>query len=92
MAVGQNQYKSVWDALEVDPIQAKNLKLRSALMIGINEYCSSAAISTEEVIGRLCIDSGRVVDLQRGLVNKFNLDELVDAAHRLGLKVSMEVA
>ena len=31
------KFKSVWDALEDDPVRAQNLKLRSALMIEIRE-------------------------------------------------------
>ena len=91
MVIAQNRYKSVWDALEPDPIQPQSLRLRSALMISINEYCSSQSISTEEVIKRLCIDAGRMVEVKNGQIDKFSLDELVDMAHRLGLKVSMEI-
>lgn len=35
--VTESRYNSVWDALETDPRQAQNLRLRSALMIGIAE-------------------------------------------------------
>ena len=91
MTTAQSRYKSVWDALEADPVQAKNLALRSALMIDINECCSRRAISTAGVMDRLCIDASRVVDLKNGRVDKFSLDDLVDMAHRLDLKVSMEI-
>lgn len=91
MFTSQSRYKSVWDALETDPIQAENFKLRSALIIAINENCSNRSISTEDVMKRLYIDVGRAVDLQNGQVDKFSLDNLVDLAHRLGLKVSMEI-
>lgn len=91
MVAAQNRYKSVWDALEADPIQAQSFKLRSALVIAINEHCSSRFISTEEIIERLCIDAGRMAEIRNGQIDKFSLDELVDMAHRLGLKVSMEI-
>ena len=91
MVAAQNRYKSVWDVLESDPLQVQSLKFKSALMIAINEYCSSRSISTEEVIKRLCIDEGRIVEIKNGQIAKFSLDELVDMAHRLGLKVSMEM-
>lgn len=35
MFTSKGRYKSVWDALETDPIQAENFKLRSALIIAI---------------------------------------------------------
>ena len=43
------------------------------------------------VIDRQCIDASRAVDLKNGRVDKFSLDDLVDMAHRLDLKVSMEI-
>jgi len=91
MVAAQSRYKSVWDALEADPVLAKNFALRSALMIDINEYCSSRAISTKGVMDRLCIDTSRLVDLKNGRVDKFSLDDLIGMAHRLDLKVSMEI-
>ena len=91
MVAAQSRYKSVWDALEADPVQAQSLKLRSALMIEINEYCSNGVIPAKDVIERLCIDTGRLIDLQNGRLERFGLDELVDMTHRLGLKVSMEI-
>lgn len=91
MTTAQSRYMSVWDALEADPVQAKNFALRSALMIDINECCSRRAISTAGVTDRQCIDASRAVDLKNGRVDKFSLDDLVDMAHRLDLKVSVEI-
>lgn len=91
MVIAQSRFKSVWDALESDPRQAQSLKLRSALMIAINEYCLSRAIPTAEVIERLCIDAGRMLEIKNGQIDNFSLDELVDMAHRLDLKVTMEI-
>ena len=91
MFTSQSRYKSVWDAIESDPIQAQSLKFKSALVIAINEYYSSRAISTGDVMDRLCIDAGRMVEVKNGQIDKFSLDELVDMAHRLGLKVSMDI-
>lgn len=91
MVIAQSRFKSVWDALESDPRQAQSLKLRSALVIAINEYCSSRSVSAENVIERLCIEAGRVAEIKNGQIDKFSLDELVDLAHRLDLKVTMEI-
>jgi len=39
------EFKSVWDALEDDPVRAQNLKLRSALMIEIREKVNELGIT-----------------------------------------------
>lgn len=91
MITAQSRYMNVWDALEADPVQARNFALKSALMIDINGCCSNRAISTAGVMDRLCIDASQVGDLKNGRVDNFSLDDLVDMAHRLDLKVSMEI-
>ncbi|MGC2203755.1 MAG: hypothetical protein WA633_26870 [Stellaceae bacterium] len=36
-----NVFESVWDALEDTPTEAENMKLRSSLMIALNEAVSA---------------------------------------------------
>lgn len=40
----------------------------------------------------LCITQPRVSALLQGKIDQFRLDSLVDIAHRLGLRVALEVA
>ena len=88
----QQQYKSVWDALEEDPIRVQNLKLRSAAMIEITEKISSMGLTQAEAAKLLGISQPRVSVLIQGKIDRFRLDSLVDFAHRLGLKVSIGIA
>ncbi|MCU7922585.1 MAG: XRE family transcriptional regulator [Candidatus Thiodiazotropha sp. (ex Dulcina madagascariensis)] len=88
----QKQFESVWDALEDDPIRVENLKLRSALLIAINEELTSRSLKQNEAAELLHITQPRVSALKQGKVNDFRLDTLVDIAHRLGLHVSIEIA
>jgi len=86
------EFKSVWDALEDDPIRAQNLKLRSALMIKIREKLSELEITQTKAAEVLCISQPRVSALLQGKIGKFRLDSLVDMAHRLDLNVSIRLA
>ena len=86
------QFQSVWDALEDDPIRVQNLKLRSALLIEITEKLQSLGITQARAAEILCINQPRVSALLHGKIEKFRLDSLVDIAHRLGLEVSIRVA
>ncbi|MEW8492483.1 MAG: XRE family transcriptional regulator [Candidatus Thiodiazotropha taylori] len=88
----ENQFESVWDALEDDPIRAENLKLRSALLIAINEELNSRRLKQSEAAELLHITQPRVSALSQGKISDFRLDTLVDIAHRLGLHVSIEIA
>jgi predicted XRE-type DNA-binding protein len=86
------EFKSVWDALEDDPVRAQNLKLRSALMIEIREKVTELDITQTEAAKVLCISQPRVCELLQGKIEKFRLDSLVDMAHRLDLNVSIRLA
>lgn len=87
-----NKFKSVWDALEDDPIRRENLKLRSALMIAISQAIEARGLKQQEAAELLLITQPRVSALMKGKLEAFRLDTLVDIAHRLGLHVSISVA
>jgi predicted XRE-type DNA-binding protein len=87
-----DQFASVWDALEDDPVRVENLKLRSALMIEIAERIEHQGLTQTQAAEVLHITQPRVSALLRGKINDFRLDSLVDMAHRLGLHVSINVA
>jgi hypothetical protein len=36
--ISEERFSSVWDAIEDTPVEAENLKLRSALMIALKEH------------------------------------------------------
>jgi predicted XRE-type DNA-binding protein len=86
------QFKSVWDALEDDPVRAENLKLRSVLLMEIAEKIRSMGLTQAKAGEVLCINQPRVSALLQGKISQFRLDSLVDMAHRLGLNVSILVA
>jgi predicted XRE-type DNA-binding protein len=86
------EFKSVWDALEDDPVRAQNLKLRSALMIEIREKVNELEITQTQTAKVLCISQPRVSALLQGKIERFRLDSLVDMAHRLDLNVSIRLA
>ena len=88
----KDQFTSVWDALEDDPVRMENLKLRSALMIQIAERIKDRGMTQSRAAEVLHITQPRISALLRGKINDFRLDSLVDMAHRLGMHVSINVA
>jgi predicted XRE-type DNA-binding protein len=87
-----DQFTSVWDALEDDPVRQENLKLRSALMMEIAERIKDQELTQTQAAEVLQITQPRVSALLKGKINDFRLDSLVDMAHRLGMHVSINVA
>ena len=86
------QFKSVWDALENNPVRVENLKLRSVLLMEIVEKVWSLGLTQAKAGEILRINQPRVSALLQGKIDQFRLDSLVDMAHRLGLNVSILVA
>tara|TARA_B110000967_G_C18767334_1_gene501117 strand:+ start:713 stop:991 length:279 start_codon:yes stop_codon:yes gene_type:complete len=85
-------YASVWDALEDDPIKVENLKMRSELMIAINNKIAKDKLNQSDAAKCLAISQPRVSALSQGKIDSFRLDTLVNFAHRLGLHVSINIA
>jgi len=86
------KFKSVWDAIEDDPVKKENLKIRSHLMIEINEHIDAGRSTQMELAKVLETTQPRVSALRKSKINEFRLDMLVDFAIRLGLRVSLDIA
>lgn len=85
-------FSSVWDALEDDPVQARNMKIRSELMSAITERIKAAGMNQQQAADKLKINQPRVSALVNGKIDQFRLDMLVNMALRLGLQVDLQVA
>jgi len=87
-----DQFTSVWDALEDDPVRQENLKPHAALMMEIAERIQNQGQTQTQAAEVLHITQPRVSARLKGKINDFRLDSLVDMAHRLGMHVSINVA
>lgn len=85
-------FESVWEALEDDPVRVQNLRLRSELLMRIAEELRARKLTQAKAAELLYVTQPRVCALLQGKIEKFRLDSLVDIAHRLGLRVAIEVA
>ena len=85
------QFESVWDAIEKNPVVAANLKARSSVMIAIEQTVKSWNLSQVTAAKRLGLTQPRLNDLLRGRINKFSLDALITVASKAGLSVEVKV-
>lgn len=84
-------YDSVWDALERDPIEAENLKLRSALMSALIRHIKREGWTQAQAAKVLGVTQPRVSNLVHGKIDAFALDMLVKMASAAGLRVTMRI-
>ncbi|WP_233237809.1 helix-turn-helix domain-containing protein [Bordetella sp. LUAb4] len=89
--MSKQRYASVWDAIEGTPVEAENMKLRSALMVALKSHIARSEMSQAQAALVFGVTQPRVSDLMRGKINLFGLDALVNMAAAAGLRVEMHV-
>ncbi|MBN6713961.1 XRE family transcriptional regulator [Pseudomonas capsici] len=87
----EQTFSSVWDALADTAQEAAHLKVRSVLMIELNESIKKWPGTDTEKAARLGITKPRFSNLKSGRVDLFSLDALVDLAATAGLVVSINL-
>jgi predicted XRE-type DNA-binding protein len=81
----------VWDAIEGTPEEAQNMKLRSALMMALENHIKRTGMTQAEAAKLFGVTQPRVSDLMRGKINLFALEALVNMATAAGLRIEMRV-
>lgn len=84
-------FASVWDALENSPAEAANMRMRSELMIAVQQVVAGWSLTQVEAARRLDVTQPRLSDLLRGRIGKFSLDALILLAERAGLSVHVQI-
>ncbi|MES2075190.1 MAG: XRE family transcriptional regulator [Pseudomonadota bacterium] len=89
--MSNQKFSSVWDAIEDTPAEAENMKLRSVLMMALEEHILRTKMSQLDAAKLLNVTQPRISDLMRGKINLFALDALVNMAAAAGLHIEMRV-
>lgn len=71
--------------------EARNMALRSELMIRIEEFVERSGLTQARVAARLGLTQPRLNALLKGKIEQFSLDALVNTATRAGLHVELRV-
>jgi predicted XRE-type DNA-binding protein len=77
--------------LGFDRIEAENLKLRSELMIRVEEYYQKSRMTQAKAAKALGLTQPRFNALLKGKIQLFSLDALVNIASRAGLNVRLVI-
>lgn len=82
---------SIWDAIEDTPEEAENMKMRSALMIQLQEKIKRDKMTQADAAKRFGVTQPRISNLVSGKIDLFSLDTLVNMAVSAGLHVELRV-
>lgn len=92
MKTRKKQFQSVWDAIEDDPVQAANLKLRSQLMMAVAEYVRQSGLTQAEAAEKLGTTQPRLNDVLKGKIEKCTVDRLVNMLAAVGSRVDVRIS
>ena len=90
--MSDERFARVWDAIESDPGQAENMKLRSQLMMALRDHIAQEGLSQAAAAKLFGVTQPRVSDLVRGKIDLFSLDTLVNMLAAAGLHIELQVA
>ncbi|SDY37879.1 helix-turn-helix domain-containing protein [Nitrosomonas sp. Nm58] len=86
-----DKFNSVWDAIEDTPHQAASMKIRSKLLIALQERLRNSGLTQVKAAKLLGVTQPRVSDLMRGRIDLFSLESLVDMITSIGLEVEISI-
>ena len=89
--IRRRRFDNVWNALEDNSAEARNMTMRSDLLIVLQQRIGAWKVTQAEAARRLAITQPRLNDLLRGRIAKFSLDALVNLANRAGLDVHLRI-
>lgn len=84
-------YASVWDAIEPNPVEAENLKLRSSLILALTRHMKNRGLTQTQAAGVYGVTQPRISNLIHGKIDLSSLDLLVKMAAAAGLRVTIRI-
>jgi predicted XRE-type DNA-binding protein len=90
--MSDEKFVSVWDAIENTPAEAENMRIRSSLMIALEQHIKAMGWTQAEAARQLSVTQPRISDLMRGKIDLFGIDTLVNMLTSAGMRVEMRVS
>ena len=84
------RFTSIWDAIEDTPEEAESMKLRSRLMLAVQDRVAASGLAQAQTAKMLGVTQPRVSDLMRGRIDLFSVEALVDMLVHLGMRVEVK--
>jgi len=90
-ALMQQQFTSIWDALEDTPDAAENMRMRSHLIRELVKLIKSSNLTQSQAAQLFGVTQPRISDLMRGKIGLFGVEALVSMAARAGFRVHVQL-
>jgi predicted XRE-type DNA-binding protein len=87
----RKRFDNVWDAIEDDPAERENLKVRSALMTALKGHIEAEGMTQSQAAKKFGVTQPRISDLMRGKIDLFGIDTLVNMVGAAGLHVKVQI-
>jgi predicted XRE-type DNA-binding protein len=81
----------VWIDLGFTPAEASNLRMRSSMMMALDDFITRNKLTQARAAKLLRVSQPRISDLMRGHIDRFTLDTLVKMVVRAGLEVDLRI-
>jgi predicted XRE-type DNA-binding protein len=85
----RQRFDSVWEAIADTSPEAANLKLRSTLMIILENHIRANQLTQAQAAEKFGVTQPRMSDLLRGKINLFSLDTLVNMAAAAQIELTL---
>lgn len=87
--MSKERFTSVWDAIEDTPREAASMKVRSELLITLQETLRRKKLTQVQAAKLLGVTQPRVSDLMRGKIELFSMEMLIDMLTQVGFHVKV---
>ena len=87
----RTRHVSVWDAIKETPKEAQNMKLRSTLMMALQEHIACAKLNQAQAAKLFGVTQPRISNLRHGKIDLFALDTLVNMTSVAAMRVEMRL-
>lgn len=81
------KFDSVWDAISPTPEDAENMKVRSQLVMALNEMIEKRGLNTLEASALLGVSQPRISELAKGKIQLFSVDKLINMLAHAGMQI-----
>jgi predicted XRE-type DNA-binding protein len=83
--------ENIFADLGFAPAEARNLRMRSELMMALRKFVEKEGLTQADAALRLQVTQPRISDLMRGKINRFSLDTLVAMSTMAGMEVDLRI-
>lgn len=83
---------NIYEDLGFPPGEARNLKIRSMLMLTASRFIEERGLTQVEAAQLMGVSQPRISDLVRGRIRQFTIDSLINMLTNAGVRVEVRAA